>query len=148
MEAGVAFRVGASRKAVVSSLTQNREEAECRADYKKKKSLDFTVAIVCRAKAIDRKSWPGQGTQLCVSMLTCARTLRLVRHRPLCLCALRKYFLGLGLEGACWPNTVLVWSWLQRSEMVLSSKGRNNKAKPGCGQDKGSHLEANYADGA
>lgn len=39
LEVGAAYRVGASRKAVVSSLTQSREEAGCRADYKKKKRV-------------------------------------------------------------------------------------------------------------
>lgn len=39
LEVGAAYRVGASRKAVVSSLTQSREEEGCREDYKKKKRV-------------------------------------------------------------------------------------------------------------
>lgn len=62
LEAEAAYRVGASRKAVVSSLTQSREEGGCGADYKRKKSLDFIEALVCRRQKVGKA---GQDTQIC-----------------------------------------------------------------------------------
>lgn len=145
LEAGAACRVGASRKAVVSSLTQSMEEAGCGADCKKKKSLDFIVALVCRAKAEDRKSWPGHAA-LCKHADLCQDTWACQAQAHLCLPVFESI-------SCFWALKVLVGQILslfgrgslrfQGSEMVLSSSGKNNRAKPGCGQDKGSHLEAN-----
>lgn len=110
LEAGAAMTIVGSQEGCGSSLTQSRKEREYWADCKMKKSLDFIVALVCRAKAESRKSWPGHAV-LCKHADLCQDPSACQAQVHLCLSVLRKYFLILGLESPCGPNTVLVWSW-------------------------------------